>query len=441
MRFVFILSNITAVVQVFFNYLKSKVVKLNKKITLHSIFGLMVIAILNGKIISAIGMYGFAWIYLSIIILGYFFISKSLIKVLGINSYIVIISAVSGQFVSFIKEKIFGTELIFSSNLTMFLHSTFRLALSVILTILMIKGIKKLEKKFSIINECLLLFNLIGIGTMIIYYTSLVLGKYLGNNKEIIVVNSIFLTLYLVVSLISFIVYLSSLKNKYDIQQKETEYLENQRYMEAMEKQFKEIRKFRHDYKNILNSLEDFIVSGDYESLNDYYFSKIKKASKCIDQNRFKLEAIGNIRVREVKSLLVSKLISTQEKGMDVQLEVTEPIEELAIDSISLVRILGIFLDNSIEEIEFLGEGKLVIAVYKDASAVHIIIQNSCRINLPKFHLLKQRGFSLKGTDRGMGLSNVQELLQSLNNVQLATSISDRWFTQKLTIENNRRCE
>ena len=52
MRFVFILSNITAVVQVFFNYLKSKVVKLNKKITLHSIFGLMVIAILNGKIIS-----------------------------------------------------------------------------------------------------------------------------------------------------------------------------------------------------------------------------------------------------------------------------------------------------------------------------------------------------------------------------------------------------
>lgn len=441
MRFVFILSNITAVVQVFFNYLKSKVVKLNKKITLHSIFGLMVIAILNGKIISAIGMYGFAWIYLSIIILGYFFISKSLIKVLGINSYIVIISAISGQFVSFIKEKIFGTELIFSSNLTMFLHSTFRLALSVILTILMIKGIKKLEKKFSIINECLLLFNLIGIGTMIIYYTSLVLGKYLGNNKEIIVVNSIFLTLYLVVSLISFIVYLSSLKNKYDIQQKETEYLENQRYMEAMEKQFKEIRKFRHDYKNILNSLEDFIVSGDYESLNDYYFSKIKKASKYIDQNGFKLEAIGNIRVREVKSLLVSKLISTQEKGMDVQLEVTEPIEELAIDSISLVRILGIFLDNSIEEIEFLGEGKLVIAVYKDASAVHIIIQNSCRENLPKFHLLKQRGFSLKGTDRGMGLSNVQELLQSLNNVQLATSISDGWFTQKLTIENNRRCE
>lgn len=441
MRFVFILSNITAVFQVFFNYLKSKVVKLNKKITLHSIFGLMVIAILNGKIISAIGMYGFAWIYLSIIILGYFFISKSLIKVLGINSYIVIISAISGQCVSFIKEKIFGTELIFSSNLTMFLHSTFRLALSVILTILMIKGIKKIEKKFSIINECLLLFNLIGIGTMIIYYTSLILGKYLGNNKEIIVVNSIFLTLYLVVSLISFIVYLSSLKNKYDLQQKEREYLENQRYMEAMEKQFKEIRKFRHDYKNILNSLEDFIVSGDYESLNDYYFSKIKKASKCIDQNGFKLETIGNIRVREVKSLLVSKLISTQEKGMDVQLEVTEPIEELAIDSISLVRILGIFLDNSIEEIEFLGEGKLVIAVYKDASAVHIIIQNSCRKNLPKFHLLKQRGFSLKGTDRGMGLSNVQELLQSLNNVQLATSISDGWFTQKLTIENNRRCE
>ena len=85
MRFIFILSNITAVIRVFFDYIKLKVVMINKKITLHGIFGLMVIAILNGKIISAIGMYGFAWIYLSIIILGYFFISKSLIKVLGKN--------------------------------------------------------------------------------------------------------------------------------------------------------------------------------------------------------------------------------------------------------------------------------------------------------------------------------------------------------------------
>lgn len=80
----------------FFNYLKLKVVRFNKKIILYSIFGLMVIVILNGKIIFVIGMYGFVWIYLSIIILGYFFIFKSFIKVLGINFYIVIILVISG---------------------------------------------------------------------------------------------------------------------------------------------------------------------------------------------------------------------------------------------------------------------------------------------------------------------------------------------------------
>lgn len=51
-----------------------------------------------------------------------------------------------------------------------------------------------------------------------------------------------------------------------------------------------------------------------------------------------------------------------------------ELIEELVIDLIFLVRILGIFLDNFIEEIEFLGEGKFVIVVYKDVFVVYIII-------------------------------------------------------------------
>lgn len=425
--------------QVIFNYINFKLLMFNKKISFSEILGLAAITILNGKVFSVIGVYGIIFMFFCITILGYHFVSKNLIQVLGMNSYVVIISVISDHCVSIIGKNILGKEMNFSDNLNVFIQIMLSLFLSVVITFIVAKEIRRLEEKFPVINESALLIHVIGIVTMIIYYVSIFYGVYLGNNNEIVTVNLIFFLLYLVASLVSFFMYISSLKNKYDMQQKEREYIENQRYMEVMENQYQEIRKFRHDYKNILNSLEDFIVDRDYEGLSDYYFNKIKKTSTVIDQNDFKLEAIGNIRVREVKSILAAKLISMQEKGIDAQLEVNGIIEELSIDSISLVRILGIFLDNSIEELEFLGKGKLTVALYKDVTAVHIIIQNSCREDIPKFHILKQRGFSLKGAGRGEGLSNVQELIRTLENVRLATSISDGTFTQKLTIERNER--
>ncbi|WP_242596396.1 sensor histidine kinase [Enterococcus ureasiticus] len=308
-----------------------------------------------------------------------------------------------------------------------------------VLTLGIAKFLEYIRSKIIISAETKILICVIGIITSSIIYILLFFGIVPNNRVDLIGLNLFFLGIYLIVSLITFFMYVSSMRNKYEIQQKEREYSANQRYMELMEKQYKEVRKFRHDYKNILNSLEDFFVDEDYEGLNDYYFNKIKKTSQTIDQNDYKLDAIGNIKVREVKSIVASKLISAQEKEIDAQVEVNETIDFLSIDSVILVRVLGIFLDNALEELDYIGEGELAVALYKDKHAVHIVIQNSCRKDIPKFHILKKRGFSTKGDARGEGLSNVQDLIAPLGNVRLATSINEELFTQKLTIDNTER--
>ena len=38
--------------------------------------------------------------------------------------------------------------------------------------------------------------------------------------------------------------------------------------------------------------------------------------------------------------------------------------------------------------------GILAVALYQDEKSVHVIIQNSCRKDLPKLHKLKTNGFS-----------------------------------------------
>ena len=47
---------------------------------------------------------------------------------------------------------------------------------------------------------------------------------------------------------------------------------------------------------------------------------------------------------------------------------------------------------------------------------------------------LKQRGFSTKGTGRGLGLANIEEILFRYDNVTLETESAQHRFVQLLSI-------
>ncbi|MBO0441064.1 GHKL domain-containing protein [Enterococcus sp. DIV0869a] len=374
-----------------------------------------------------------------LMLLAVFIKRKKYIEIIGMMSYSLVILIMCNHCVTLVDMHVFEGTNLFSNNYFLIINQVIGCLFSTAVSLSVARLLVYANDRVTITAETKVLIYVIGIITSSILYVLLFFGIVPGNRIDLIGLNLFFLGIYLIVSLITFFMYISAIRDKYEMQQKEREYSENQRYMELMENQYKEMRKFRHDYKNILNSLEDFIVDEDYDGLKGYYFNKIKKTSHIIDQNDYKMDAIGNIKVREVKSIIASKLISAQEKEIDAQVEVNEIIDFLSIDSVILVRVLGIFLDNAIEELEYIGEGKLAVALYKDEHAVHIVIQNTCREDIPKFHILKKRGFSTKGDARGEGLSNVQDLIAPLENVRLATSINKNLFTQKLTIDNTER--
>ncbi|WP_202065418.1 sensor histidine kinase [Enterococcus sp. BWB1-3] len=372
---------------------------------------------------------------LSMLVLGMIFVNARKLYITGALSYSLIIMIISDHISGLADAYIWNNSEVIIKAWDTLLHTIVGIGLAVGIALLIAKVNPSVEKKVPFLSEFYPIISIMGIFMMVIYYSSIFLGKYLGNNVEIITLNLVFFILYFFISIVAFLMYASSTKNKYETQQKELEYLSNQRYMDVMESQFKEISKFRHDYKNILTSMENFIVERDMDGLDEYYRSMLKTSSRVIEQNNYKLEKLSNIQVRELKSILASKLITAQEKDIDVRIEVTEMIDNVNMDAVSLVRLMGIFLDNAIEELEYLGEGILSVAVYQDKQAVHLIIQNSCREDLPKLHQLKTRGFSTKGTNRGNGLSNVQEIVTEAANIRLATTIEHQLFTQKMVIE------
>ena len=224
---------------------------------------------------------------------------------------------------------------------------------------------------------------------------------------------------------------------KYEQQRKEAEHQALTHYMDELERQQIAMRKFKHDYQNILLSMREFIQSKDLAGLEAYYSSKIEPASKVITEGTFALDGLDKIKVPEIKSILAAKLMLAQNIGIDIHttFEANENIDHISIDSVALVRMLGILLDNAVEALTELGKGMLFVACLKWEPGVTFIVRNTCRLDLPPLHQQWEPGFSTKGGNRGLGLANLSELINAYPNVSLKTSIKEGVFSQELLIE------
>jgi len=247
------------------------------------------------------------------------------------------------------------------------------------------------------------------------------------------------------VAVFGFVLYVKRLDDYHQYQREEEERKSLLYYMDVIEKQYTDIRKFKHDYQNLLLSLKDFIEEGDLEGLTTYFNDKIKPLSEKIINQNFALENMTRLKVRELKSILSSKLIMAQENGISIQLDIKEDITDIPMNSVNLVRMLGIILDNAIEALVQLPVDRdrtLIVGIWRDEKNMTILIQNTCCDNIPKLHKLRQSGFSTKGKDRGLGLSNLLEIAAEQANVWLDTSIEispstseNSQFIQKIIIE------
>lgn len=57
--------------------------------------------------------------------------------------------------------------------------------------------------------------------------------------------------------------------------------------MSYLEENYQEIRKFKHDYKNILITIEAFLNNDDIEGLKKYYFKNLSKTDTIDDFTQF----------------------------------------------------------------------------------------------------------------------------------------------------------
>lgn len=253
--------------------------------------------------------------------------------------------------------------------------------------------------------------------------------------KLVILIYILFiLAIVILVIVISYTV-LREMRYKRQMQEIENYY----KYTLRIEKINNDMRKFRHDYVNILLSMSEFIRDDDMDGLKKYFDDNIVPLKDTMQTNSFKINGIERLHIRELKGLLTTKIIQAQENNIRVSIEVPDEINHISMNMIDLSRIMGIILDNAIEASKEIEDPLIQIGFMKNNDTIVIIVMNKCAKDIPKVHELFKENFSTKGNNRGLGLSTLKEIVENTDNVLLDTIIENHYFIQKLEIMTTNR--
>lgn len=217
-------------------------------------------------------------------------------------------------------------------------------------------------------------------------------------------------------------------------QEQALRYRDMERYSRHIEELYKEVRSFRHDYANLLTSLSLGIEEENMEQIKEIYDSVLKDSSEKLQDNKYDLGRLVNIRDRALKSLLAGKFIKAREKDIVFNVEVPEEIQVEGMSLLDFLTIVSILCDNAIEASEEASQPHVSIALFKNGAQETFIIENSIKEEDIDVSEIFSFGVSSKGEERGVGLYTVMKIVESYPNASLNTICQNQVFRQILTM-------
>ncbi len=225
-----------------------------------------------------------------------------------------------------------------------------------------------------------------------------------------------------------------NLSTKQEFIDKENKQLKD--YTNMLENMSTDLRRFKHDYVNILYTLGEYINEKDIYGLQEFYNKELlPESNKIINRDKY-ISLVKNIKIMPLKALISSKILIAQSHSIETRIEIFEEIDEISIKTIDICRIIGIFLDNAIEASCLCKKKFIHLAAIKNDDNIIIVILNSCPIDSPPVYKLYEKDFSTKGENHGIGLKFVKDLINnSYKNILLNTSVNNGVFKQELIIK------
>ncbi len=195
-------------------------------------------------------------------------------------------------------------------------------------------------------------------------------------------------------------------------------------HYQEVENMYKQMRGWRHDYRNHIQLMKTYAESGDMEA--------IKRYLDMLDTDLNTVDLAVKSGNAMADAILNSKISLAKSKGIEVRADAHIPVR-LGIPEIDLCCVLGNLFDNAIEASLPLPREQRLIRVYMDMKGTQLYISFTNFAKPGKQKKQNGRFFTTKGEGHGFGLWRMDAVVKRLGGY-LDRNSEDGAFTTEILL-------
>ena len=194
-----------------------------------------------------------------------------------------------------------------------------------------------------------------------------------------------------------------------------------QEYTCYLDKNEDKLRRFKHDYQNLLDGLR---ISAQEDDVQAVINQLVEYSASHFNQKALrKYKGVNHIHDKNLKSIAIAKLTKLYDLKIDYSFGCDKDIYQIprSVDVLDLIRIIGITFDNAIEESQKLinktkqkNSARVDAMYYQEDGDFEFEIRNRIVDRNIDTNNIQKKNYSTKNGHMGLGLSNVQKIVHKV---------------------------
>ena len=191
-----------------------------------------------------------------------------------------------------------------------------------------------------------------------------------------------------------------------------------------VENMYRQMRGWRHDYRNHIQVMKAYAAQGDMEAIRRYL--------DALDTDLSTVDTVIKTGNPMTDAILNSKISLARAWGIEVRADARIPVK-LRLSELDLCCILGNLFDNAIEASMALPPEQRLIRVYMDMKGSQLYISFTNFTAAGKMRKTGGRFQSTKGESHGLGLVRMDAIVDRLSGY-LSRNSEDGAFTTEILL-------
>jgi len=271
--------------------------------------------------------------------------------------------------------------------------------------------------------------------TYLLSHVNILVYRVVDDTVLLSTINTTIITFFFFVAIIMMSAYSLSQQKQIEAEYKHKAQEDLEAYTKQLENAYEEMRCFRHDHFNFIHTLMGYVNDESPDELKKRLARTLSYTEKALEKLDYSMDRLKNINLPELKGLLSMKFALALSRDIVVELDIANQIDNIHVNRTDLCRIIGIIVDNALEELLSIEYGRKILkfGIIADGTETLIICTNTC-VTVPIIERIFMKGFTTKEEGRGLGLYNLKQICKECGNLMVTAHTEDNNFTIIVTI-------